>query len=176
MPKTSREGGSLPEWKKALKATLDDAEQQAERAIAATEKLLDEHKRHRDEIRLQRNSMLGDDYIQPTQVHRDFIGKSLDDSILLVLDREEQALSLTDLYGKLREAGALLPYSSEARARDAINKSVEHWSTSPEQRRQRLARREAGLGKQLKQDPQTLKVTGDLVGRVDWPDGKFQRS
>jgi hypothetical protein len=175
MAKVSRGSDGLPEWKRPAKKALEDARDNAARSIQTFEALLEEQKRHHAEIEHQLSAFLGDDaaYLQTTQVNREFVGKSLDESILLVLDQEGRGLLLEEIYARLRKAGVLLSYSSEGRARDAIEKSVEHWGSSPDQRRRKLAKREKTMGKPIQQDPQTLKVANGLIGRVDWADDKF---
>ena len=55
----------------------------------------------------------------------------------------------------------------------SVSKSEALGTLSPEERRAKYAKRERGMGKALRQDPQTLKIVGGLVGRFEWPEEKF---
>ena len=98
MPKPTREAGDIPEWKRPIRRALETARDNAARSVQFIRQLLEQEESHLSEIDQQISALMGDSgYLQPTQVSREFIGKSLDESILLVLDREGKALSLESL-------------------------------------------------------------------------------
>lgn len=174
MPKSdgpgSGPGGKLND---KLRELFDEEERLALEELRSSQRRL-------DDIRLRRSLALSEEIKRddaPLFVDPAFVGKERGKQIEACLQRTGHAMSMLEITKCLRSGGALAGLS-EKQGLNSVRLAIRYWSTSPEQRRQSIKKREKKMGKPTKHEPQTLLVRGaiesGLIGLVDWPHDKFE--
>jgi hypothetical protein len=161
-----------PDWAQKIRQQFDEEEELAIEELRVIQLKLDEIRRRR--------ALAFPDAVStaaaPQLVDPEFIGKETGKQVALCLERVKHAMTLDEITNYLHSVGALSRRSA-ARRRDSVRKAVLHWSSTPEQRREQIKKREKKIGKRTKHDPQTLVLRGDietgLIGLLGWPDENF---